>query len=50
MFANDVIIFSKAHLPTLQIIQSTLEKFYVTGLRANLEKSQIVGGGCNSQL
>jgi len=51
MFADDVIIFRKAHLPTLQIIQSTLEKFYqVAGLRANPEKSQIICGGCNSQL
>ena len=28
MFVDDVIIFSKAHLPTLQIIKSTLEKFH----------------------
>jgi len=51
MFADDVLIFSKAHLPTLELIQSTLEKFYqVAGLRANPDKSQIVCGGCNSQL
>jgi len=51
MFADDVIIFSKAHLPTLQIIKSTLERFYqVTGLKANPDKSQLVYGGCNSHL
>ena len=51
MFVDDVLIFSKAHLPTLQIIHNTLEAFYkVAGLRANPEKSQIVCGGCNSQL
>ena len=51
MLADNVIIFSKAHLSTSQIIKSTLEKFYqVTGLKANPEKSQIVCGGCNSHL
>jgi len=51
IFADDAIIFSKAHLPTLQIVQSTLEMFYkVARLRANLEKSPIVCEGCNSQL
>ena len=51
MFVDDVIIFSKAHLPSLHLIQSTLEKFYkVAGLKANLDKSQIACGGCNSQL
>jgi len=51
MFADDVIIFSKAHLPTLQLIQNTLEEFYkAAGLRANPEKSQIVCGGCTPQL
>ena len=48
MFANDVINFSKAHLPTLQIIKNTLEKFYqVAGLKANQDKSQLVFGGCS---
>jgi len=28
MFADDVIIFSQAHLPTLQIIKDTLETFH----------------------
>ena len=51
MFADDVIIFSKAHLPALQITKSTLEKFHqVAGLKANPDKSQIVCRGCNSQL
>jgi len=51
MFADDVLIFNKAHLPTLQLIQSTLEKFYqATGLRVNPDKSHIVCGECNSQL
>ena len=51
MFVDDVLIFSKAHLPTLHIIHNTLEEFYkVVRLRANPEKSQIVCGGCNSQL
>jgi len=51
MFADDVIIFSKAHLPTLQIIKNNLEKFYqVAGLKANQDKSQLVCGGCTSLL
>jgi len=51
MFADDVLIFNKEHLPTLQIIHNTLKEFYkVAGLRVNPEKSQIVYGGCNPQL
>ena len=51
MFADDVIIFSKAHMPTLHIIKDTLDKFHKgAGLQANQAKSQLVCGGCDSTL
>jgi len=40
MFANDVLFFSKAHLPTLQIIKKALDTFHqVIDLQANPDKS-----------
>ena len=51
MFPDDVMIFSKAHPPTLAIIMQTLQNFHQTiGLKANHLKSQIIFGGCTSQL
>ena len=51
MLADDVIIFSKTYLPTLQIIKNTLEKFYqVAGLKANQDKSQLVCVECSHLL
>jgi len=51
MFANDVMIFCKAHTPTLQITMAILEKFHqIAGLLANQAKSQLVYRGCDSTL
>ena len=51
MFADDLIIFSKADLPTLRHIKSALNDFHdCAGLKANMLKSQMVVGGCNPQL
>jgi len=48
MFADDVMIFYKAHPQTFHIIKSKLLDFYsCVGLHANHEKSQIVFGGCS---
>ncbi|KAJ8420932.1 hypothetical protein Cgig2_017128 [Carnegiea gigantea] len=48
MFTDDVLIFSKAHLPTLQVIKKALDTFHqVAGLQANSDKSQLVCGGCS---
>jgi len=51
MFAGDVIIFSKAHPPTLSFIMDTLQEFHrVMGLKANQLKSQAIFGGCSEAL
>ena len=51
MFADDLIMFCKADPPTIRHIMSTLKAFYeCVGLKANLSKSQMVVGGCNSHL
>jgi len=51
MFADGVIIFSKAHPPALALIMQALQTFHQTaGLKANHSKSQIVFGGCTPQL
>ena len=51
MFADDIMPFSKAYLPTLRIIMATLQEFYdCAGLQANHTKSQIVFGGCTPHL
>ena len=47
MFVDDVMLFFKAHLPTLRIIMATLQEFHdCVGLQANHTKSHIVFGGC----
>ena len=51
MFANDLILFGKADLPTLRIMKEALGTFSLsTGLVANLHKSQIFLGGCSTLL
>ena len=51
MFANDLILFSKAHVPTIHIIKEALEQFsHSADLEANLHKSQIFIGGCSPTL
>ena len=51
MFADDLILFGKAHVPTIHIITEALDKFsQSTGLEANIHKSQIFIGGCSSTL
>ena len=51
MFADDVVIFCKAHPPTLQLIKQTLKKFHVaTGLEASATKSHIIFRGCCTAL
>jgi len=51
IFANNVMIFSKAHPPTMAFIMQALHTFHQTaGLKANHSKSQIVFGGCTPQL
>ena len=47
MFADDVLLFSKAHPPTLRGIMQVLRDFQLcTGLQANQAKSQAIYGGC----
>ena len=42
LFANDVLIFCKAHPPTLQIITTALNDFHTcVGLQSNQSKTQI---------
>jgi len=51
MFADDLIMFGKAHAPTIHIIKDALDQFSQTaGLEANLQKSQIYIGGCSATL
>ena len=51
MFADDLILFSKANVPTIHIIKDALERFsHCAGLKANLCKSQIFLGGCTTLL
>ena len=47
IFATDVLIFCKAHPPTLKIIMQSWNEFHsCSGLRAYHTKSQLVFGGC----
>jgi len=47
MFADNLIIFSKAGPHSLQLILAALREFHdCAGLKANMDKSQIVLGGC----
>lgn len=51
MFADDLLIFSKADPATLRAIMDALESFKDTaGLSSNLAKSQVVLGGCSPSL
>ena len=51
LFADDVLIFCKAQIPTLQAIKAALDAFHATtGLQANQTKTKIVLGGCSAQL
>jgi len=51
MFADDVILFCKAHPPTLHIIMNTLQNFQqLAGLQANQAKPHLVCGGCDPLL
>jgi len=50
LFADDLILFCKAHPPSLQIMMEAFHQFTLcSGLRANMEKSSIVfGGDCST--
>ncbi|KAJ8435318.1 LOW QUALITY PROTEIN: hypothetical protein Cgig2_026410 [Carnegiea gigantea] len=51
MFADDLLLFCKAHPTTLQILNDALSSFKETaGLMTNLQKSQIVLGGYKESL
>ena len=51
MFADDLILFGKADVPTIRIMKEALDSFsQSTGLVANLYKSQIFLGGCTTSL
>jgi len=51
IFADDLIVFSAAEPKTLAAIKEAFEMFSIsTGLEANIDKSQIVMGGCHEQL
>jgi len=47
LFADDVLIFCKAHDRTLQAVKQALDVFHATtGLQANSDKTKIILGGC----
>ena len=49
MFADDLLIFSKADPPTIRHIMSALSNFHkCAGLKADWAKSQMVVGGCSA--
>ena len=51
MFADDVLVFSRAHPPTLQNIMLQLADFQAcSGLTTNPNKSQAIYGGCSGEL
>jgi len=51
MFADDLLLFCKADPTSLQYLMNALTSISETvGLRANLQKSQMVLGGCSSNL
>ena len=51
MFADDLLLFSKADVASLTHIKNALSKFAATaGLEANLQKSQLILGGCPPEL
>ncbi|KAL9665021.1 hypothetical protein QQ045_020430 [Rhodiola kirilowii] len=48
MFADELIIFSKASQASLEKIKEALQSFYdCSGLKVNLDKSEIFFGGCS---
>ncbi|KAL9666259.1 hypothetical protein QQ045_000585 [Rhodiola kirilowii] len=48
MFADDVIIFSKAEVGSLQKIKEALDRFHGwSGLEVNINKSEMYFGGCD---
>ena len=51
MFADDLVLFSKADPVTLHYIMSALHIFHdCAGLKVNMTKSQMVLGGCNAAM
>jgi len=51
MFADDLILFDKADIPTIRIMKDAVSSFSLsTGLVANIRKSQIYLGGCSATL
>ena len=51
MFADDLLIFSKANISSLMLVQDALQEFRSsTGLQANSSKSQLILGGCSESL
>ncbi|KAJ8445791.1 hypothetical protein Cgig2_027872 [Carnegiea gigantea] len=51
MFADDLILFSKADPTTLKYLKEAPETFHMcAGLKANAHKSHIVFGGCSEEL
>ena len=51
MFADGVIIFSKAHPSTMLLIKQILQELHMTtGLEASQANSQVFFGGCNDAL
>ncbi|KAL7197291.1 hypothetical protein ACSBR2_019886 [Camellia fascicularis] len=50
-FADDLMIFSKGDIPTVQMIMQGLEEFtYLSGLTPSMSKSNIFFCGCNRDL
>jgi len=51
IFSDDLIMFCKANPTSLQRIMDVLHQFHqCAGLKANLDKSQMVLGGCKVDL
>ena len=50
LFADDLILFCKAHPPSVQIMMEAFRQFTLcSGLKANMQKSSIVfGGDCSN--
>lgn len=50
MFADDLILFCKANMQSVNILMEAFEEFSLTsGMEANPHKSQIMIGGCNEE-
>jgi len=49
-FADDLMIFSKGHAPTIQIIMEALQQFSTTiGLSVNIQKFEVYMAGINEE-